>query len=318
MCENNKQPVCETCGDTKQVAREVNDYGKPHGIDKRRYLEIQTKYIPCPTCKPVPDNKGVMAISLTHDRTALVDAEDYERLNKHNWATRITKWGCYAGRDVSKGGKKTILMHREILNVPKGQQVDHINHDGLDNRKCNLRICTNSQNQHNQRPRVSGSSKYKGVSWRKDVQKWYARIKHNGKLVHLGGYDNEDDAARVYNEKATEYYGEYACLNDIEGITNSDFTRGIRNKLLDVALYCEGVDAMAKPFQDLKEACSRLDQSNEQVRGLRLETKRLREEIRQLKGHDRFCASRQPSTDPAKLNDCTCGFEQALQESENE
>lgn len=104
-------------------------------------------------------------------------------------------------------------MHREIMDVPKHLVCDHINHNGLDNRKNNLRTCTRQQNTHNQKPRKKGTSKYKGVDWNKRQKKWRARIYYRGKCHYLGYFNNEIDAALTYDKKAKELFGEFACLN---------------------------------------------------------------------------------------------------------
>jgi hypothetical protein len=105
-------------------------------------------------------------------------------------------------------------MHRVILNAPKGLMVDHINHDTLDNRKENLRIVTNQQNTFNQKLK-NHSSKYKGVTWNSNSEKWCARIRHN-KPIYLGLFKDEKEAGMAYNEGAKKYFGEFALLNDID------------------------------------------------------------------------------------------------------
>jgi hypothetical protein len=104
-------------------------------------------------------------------------------------------------------------MHRYIMKVPKGLVCDHINHNGLDNRKSNLRICTRQQNTYNQRSQKGGSSKYKGVDWNKRQKKWRARIYYKRKFYYLGYFDNEVDAAKSYDKKAKEFFKEFACPN---------------------------------------------------------------------------------------------------------
>ncbi len=155
---------------------------------------------------------SMKTIPLTQGKVAIVDDEDYEELSKYNWSALRGGSGVYYAR--RKKDKKMLIMHRIILNAKYGEMVDHINHNGLDNRKENLRICTNSQNQMN-RKRNIGVSKYKGVHWSKHSNKWRARITKNGKNAHLGLFGSEKDAARAYNKKATILFGEFALLNDI-------------------------------------------------------------------------------------------------------
>lgn len=102
------------------------------------------------------------------------------------------------------------------MNAPNGMDVDHINHNGTDNRKENLRVCTRSQNMQNGLPRRDVSSKYKGVSWDKVNQRWRTCIRYEGRQVNLGRFSDEVSAANVYNERAKRVYGEFACINPID------------------------------------------------------------------------------------------------------
>ena len=104
-------------------------------------------------------------------------------------------------------------MHREIMKAPKGVMVDHVDRDGLNNRKRNLRLCSRRENSYNRRGNSRGSSQYKGVFWHKVCGKWEARITYNGNADYLGLYENERDAARAYDERAKELYGDFAYLN---------------------------------------------------------------------------------------------------------
>lgn len=153
-------------------------------------------------------------IKLTQGQVALVDDEDYEYLNQWKWCANRSIGGYYAVRtDKQKADQKreTICMHRLILNAPKGLQVDHINHNTLDNTKQNLRICTNSQNQMNRSP--CGKSKYLGVTYYRNNTCLRASIKANNKSIHLGYFKTEEEAAHAYDEAAKKYFGEFANLN---------------------------------------------------------------------------------------------------------
>jgi hypothetical protein len=103
-------------------------------------------------------------------------------------------------------------MHKLITGWPK---TDHIDHDGLNNQRSNLRPATTAQNNHNQRPQRNTSSRFKGVTWHKRIGKWQAAIKVADKNRHLGVFPDEEDAARAYNAAAVEAYGEYAYLNEV-------------------------------------------------------------------------------------------------------
>jgi hypothetical protein len=147
---------------------------------------------------------------------AKVDDEDYEELMKYSWyasyASRIG--GFYANRGKKIGGRSfSIAMHRQIMSAPEGMDVDHINHDTLDNRRSNLRLCLRGENNGNSRKRGKFSSRYKGVSRKKTERLWRASIQQGPRNVHLGRFESEEEAARVYDAAALEYFGEFALLN---------------------------------------------------------------------------------------------------------
>lgn len=160
-------------------------------------------------------------IKLTQGKFAIVDDDKYKWLNQWKWYAikGVTTW--YVTRVVSVNGKsRTIIMHRLILGLKHGdgKNTDHINHNGLDNRCCNIRICTNRQNQRNKRKwRPKTTSKYKGVSWYGAENRWQAYITTDEKQIGLGHFDTELEAAKAYNNKALELFGEFACLNIIMG-----------------------------------------------------------------------------------------------------
>jgi len=157
-----------------------------------------------------------MEIKLTQGKVALVDDKDYEQLNQWKWHyDRYAIRAEYVGKIDGKEKNRKILMHRLIMDTPEGMHTDHINGNKLDNRRGNLRVCTNAQNQQN-RKTVSGKSKYKGVSWRGGgYNRWFAMIKVDREPKCLGYFDTEEQAAIAYNEAAQEYFGEFANLNCI-------------------------------------------------------------------------------------------------------
>src|SRR5574343_15714 len=157
------------------------------------------------------------------NKAALVDDEDFEVLNKFSWYSKYHHYNFYVYRqeyDRKTKHNKTIFMARQILNATKGVQIDHINHDELDNRRCNIRLCSHSENQRNANGKfnrvIKKTSKYKGVNYckeRKGRKKWLARIRINGKDKLLGYYQNELNAALGYDEAARKYYKEFAHTN---------------------------------------------------------------------------------------------------------
>jgi hypothetical protein len=152
--------------------------------------------------------EGVRFISIGHGRAVMVDAADFEWLNKHKWYGN----GGPGGYAASTVDGKAIFMHRLIMNAPAGLVVDHANGNRHDNRRSNLRKCTHSENRRNTR-KSRGASRFKGVSWSRAMGKWQAKIHQNGKSIRLGYFDDEIEAAMAYDLKARELFGEFACLN---------------------------------------------------------------------------------------------------------
>lgn len=151
-------------------------------------------------------------IKLTQGRFALIDDEDYELIAKHKWYAVNYHDHYYAVMEI-KG--KQIKMHRLILNAPNNTDIDHIDGDGLNNQKSNLRLCTASQNAMNAKKCVDGKSKYKGVWICKEGKKIRIRagIRINFKLINLGSFNTETQAAKAYDEAAKIHFGEFANLN---------------------------------------------------------------------------------------------------------
>lgn len=166
-------------------------------------------------------------ITLTRGYVALVDDEDYESLSAHKWSASVCMKNdgirtVYARRYVMAGKRRQriIHMHREILKAPHGYHVDHVDGDGINNVRSNLRLANNQENGMNRRKSetIAGkkaTSRFKGVSWRKHERRWVAKIKHDGKQTTLGYFKSEEDAAMAYNAAATEFFGEYANTNPV-------------------------------------------------------------------------------------------------------
>ena len=158
-------------------------------------------------------------IILFRGDTAIVDDDMYEHINSFPWHSCINSCGkgndtFYAVRTfVINGEEQHWFMHHLVL--PKKEEffIDHINNDGLDNRLENLRYCTNSQNVANGRKIKNCSSKYKGVTWDKVAAKWRARLRINGKLVQIGMFSDELDAARAAKKLHIETYGQFSSYH---------------------------------------------------------------------------------------------------------
>jgi hypothetical protein len=158
---------------------------------------------------PPKAKNGVCLIPLTQGQVAMVDPEDYDELMKHRWTLNRNRGNMYACRRVKR---KQILMHRVIMKAPEGLVVDHIDGNGLNNCKSNLRVCTREQNSFNIRPR-GGSSRFKGVSYVKRTGKYRAVIGYKRGKIDIGEFDDPVDAARARDMVARELQGEHAWLN---------------------------------------------------------------------------------------------------------
>ena len=155
-------------------------------------------------------------IILTKGKKAQVDDDDYEELDRFKWRLMEKRQAFYVVRDFhQKNLHRLIYMHREIMNCPGGLEVDHIDGNGLNNRKQNLRVCTRQQNAMNMKRHTDSTSAYKGVHRNKRDGNWCAQIMVNGKKKHLGYYNEIEVAARVYNRAAEKIHGDFANLNPI-------------------------------------------------------------------------------------------------------
>ena len=161
---------------------------------------------------------------MTRGYVALVDDCDFERVSAHKWNAAVQRRvdgtaRVYAVRNGVRinGIQPKIRLHRFILTAPCGKVIDHINGNPLDNRRVNLRICSISENGCNRRVQGGGKSCFKGVVWNKQRGKWEAQVWSKGHRVYAGLFICEEDAARAYDAKALQLFGEFARTNFAKG-----------------------------------------------------------------------------------------------------
>ena len=191
--------------------RPVEATGTCRNFRAKRQPVVRTK-------PPAPPNDEIRYIALTQGKFAIVDAADYEWLSRYKWYTTNGHAGkCYAAYHRSG---QPVLMHRLIMKPPPGFVIDHIDGNGLNNRRSNLRICTQAQNLRN-RPGRAATSRFKGVSFDKRRHLWAACISDNDRTIHIGHFEDEIEAAFAYDLSAVALAGEFAYLNfpDITGAT---------------------------------------------------------------------------------------------------
>lgn len=164
-------------------------------------------------------------IKLSQGYAAIIDDEDHERVSRYKWHAVIqfrsdNSRRVYAARGVRKDNGEFVkqYLHRFISDTPDGMGTDHINGNTLDNRRVNLRGCTNAENARNRPRRISSSSKFKGVSRVRGYDRWRAYIKCDGVKKHIGYFDSEEEAARAYNNYALSLHREFARINAIDEV----------------------------------------------------------------------------------------------------
>ncbi|WP_434439746.1 HNH endonuclease [Lentzea sp. E54] len=153
-------------------------------------------------------------LQLTRGYAALVDESDWDRVSQIKWQALVLRNTVYGVRTVRHEGKQgTQYLHRFLLDAPKGLEVDHIDGNGLNNRRSNLRLGTRAENRRNRQRQRPGPSGYVGVHWNARLGKWCAQIRIDGKRKHLGYFIDPAQAARVRDAAAIELHGEFAWLN---------------------------------------------------------------------------------------------------------
>jgi hypothetical protein len=157
-------------------------------------------------------------ILLTKGQVALVDEADFDWLNQWSWHARGISRTWYAGRVVRtspgrRGSRVTIYMHRLILGVGPGEEVDHRDGNGLNNRRGNLRVCSHGQNTMNSQKARSKTSQFKGVHWSRSSKTWVVSIRKRSGPRHIKYFKSEVEAAKEYDRVARVWFGEFARLN---------------------------------------------------------------------------------------------------------
>ncbi len=163
--------------------------------------------MPLPKPGDQEEREEFIKVPLHNGHVALIDAGDWPLIAWRQWFS-VKRRNCHYA--VCNSPNNIIYMHR--LLCPETLQIDHINHDGLDNRRCNLRSASGSLNTHNQR-KIRGKSSYLGVAWSKCARKWMAQINGFNRHYYLGLFSREEEAARARDIKAIELFGADANLN---------------------------------------------------------------------------------------------------------
>ena len=165
--------------------------------------------------RPIRIDGDVAHVDLTRGKVSIIDAADVHLIEGKNWQAKPCLNTFYANRSASINGEKvTTSIHRVLMSPPDGLMVDHIDGNGLNNRRSNLRITTASQNQSNRRHQNTEKSLPKGVSFHKQTGKWSARITKNGAVHWLGLFDDPPTAHAAYREASKHYHGEFGVCFD--------------------------------------------------------------------------------------------------------
>lgn len=157
--------------------------------------------------RPIRVEGNIAFVPLSQGKEAIIDVDDAEEIGAVNWSCVATGGLFYAFRNepCEQGGKRVLYLHRAIMHPPLGMQVDHVNGDGLDNRRCNLRVVTATENQRNKRRNRNNASGVSGVSYATRDRTWIAAIKVGGKGHILGHFKEFDDAVAARRAAEIEH-----------------------------------------------------------------------------------------------------------------
>ncbi len=151
-------------------------------------------------------------IKLTKGTSTIVDDDDFDELIKYKWCCNGSNYATRS-KKMADGRWKMVYMHRELMGNPDGMEIDHINGNRLDNRKCNLRICSSRENMVHIIRKPMSNSGFFGVSKYKNSDKWVARIRTPYGRIYLGSFESPKQAAMAYDECSMKINGEFATLN---------------------------------------------------------------------------------------------------------
>lgn len=154
--------------------------------------------------------KEITIISPTYgEKTAFIDDEDLEFISRFRWGVKKDRKAFYAATKIKQ---KTVKMHQLLVACPEGYKIDHIDRNGLNNQRSNLRVCTNSENQRNRGMNITNTSGFKGVSLL-STGLFLASLTLNGRNIKFGTYTSAKEAALAYDEGVNKFHGEFAFLN---------------------------------------------------------------------------------------------------------
>jgi hypothetical protein len=185
-----------------------DDITKSCGCLFKEMLAQRSKILFRKNWNPQGIDENTYSIPLSKGQIALIDKEDLDKVKNYGWYATYDKIGKTFYATTRTHGTR-IRMHRLILNAKEGQVVDHSDHNGLNNRKSNIRLCTQSQNCMNKRGQSNNSSGYKGVSYHKRKNKYQAMIMINRKQMYIGSFCTASEASEAYQKKAQELFGSF-------------------------------------------------------------------------------------------------------------
>lgn len=210
--------TCPTCAGKRTIETTVPNVKKYGGVEYVSAVQpAKVRVDVCATCVGLGFLRDVSLVDLGNGNVAIIDSEDAGRIAQYSWhlAQQPHRPGLQYVAAWAKPSDKVvkIRMHRLIIDAPDGVLVDHINGNGLDNRKSNIRTCNHSENQRNRGPQRNSVSQYKGVSLCRATGRWRCRIQVDGKDIWIGRFDTESEAAHAYDAAARIHHGAFAYLN---------------------------------------------------------------------------------------------------------